>query len=236
MTPAQVPPVPGAGDPQRGQDVETPTGAAVAGVAREVDALRRAVEPLLGLPGRVDDLTRLAADLADAVAALTARRPAAACQSWLLLPADPDLAARLLDELIGWLARVYLRYPDGAAHLPECWAWHPDVVEELLWLLHAWATAYQGPQASVALVGDWHDRQRPGVVRRIRQSAGACSLENHTTRPGWDHLSGAAPQAPGTDRLPVLAEWWATRREQPAPEPAPRLSAVPHPADRRGRR
>jgi hypothetical protein len=138
---------------------------AVAGLAREVDALRRTVAPLLGLPGRVDDLTRLATDLTNAVAALTARRSAAPCPSWLLLPDDPDLAGRVLDALTGWLQTIYLRYPDGADQLPECWCWHPDVVEELLWLMHAWAGAYQGPQASIAAVGDWHDRQRPGPPR-----------------------------------------------------------------------
>jgi hypothetical protein len=203
----------------------------VAGLARELDGLRRTVEPLLGLPDRVDDLTRLATDLTNAVAALTARRAAAPCPSWLLLPQDADLAGRVLDELTGWLAVVYLRYPDGAGQLPECWAWHPDVVEELLWLMHAWAAAYQGPQASVGLVGDWHDRQRPGVVRRIKVSAGSCSFENHQTRAGWTHLTGAAPIVPGLDRadgtdgtdgtdgLAAIATWWGLHRDHPAPEP-----------------
>lgn len=191
----------------------------VAGLAREVDGLRRSMEPLLELPARVDDLTRLAADLTNAVAALTSRRQAATCPSWLLLPADPDLAARLLGELAGWLGVVYLRYPDGAAHLPECWIWHPDVVEELLWLMHAWAAAYQGSHASVGLVGDWHDRQRPGVVRRIKQAAGACSFEKHQDRPGWDHLTGTPPGVPAVDAIASIAAWWGARRDQAAPEP-----------------
>lgn len=232
MTPPAIPPVPG----NAGRGHPEPADVLVAGLAREVDHLRRAVEPLLGLPDRVDDLTRLASDLTNAVAALTTRRAAAACPSWLLLPADPDLAARLLDDLTGWLGVVYLRYGDGATHLPECWAWHPDVVEELLWLMHAWAGAYQGPQASVAAVGDWHDRQRPGVVRRIKLSAGTCSFERHTRRNGWDHLTGAAPTVPGVDRLDALAAWWGTRRDDAAPEPGPRLSAVSRDTDRQGRR
>jgi hypothetical protein len=197
-------------------------------LAREVDALRRTIEPLLGLSGRVDDLARLASDLTNAVAALTARRSAAPCPSWLLLPQDADLAGRLLDELAGWLQTIYLRYPDGVDHLPECWAWHPDVVEELLWSMHAWAAAYQGPQASVGAVGDWHDRQRPGVVRRIRASAGSCSFENHQTRTGWTHLSGAPPTAPGLDHVASVAQWWGARRDQPAPEPPARLSPDGH--------
>src|SRR3954451_19644915 len=203
---ASVPPVPGGGS-REPRDVD-----GVAGLAREVDTLRRALDhlrdQLSDLPGRVDDLTKLATDLTNAVAALTARRAATPCPSWLLLPADPDLAARVLDELVGWLAVVYLRYPDGADHLPECWVWHPDVVEELVWLMHAWAGAYQGPQASVAAVGDWHDRQRPGVVRRTRQNAGSCSFENHQNRTGWTHLTGAAPTVPGVDSFGSIADWW----------------------------
>ena len=225
--PPAVPPAPGGGVPGPGGTGDpVVAGSQLAGLAREIDQLRRTVEPLLGLPDRVDDLTRLATDLTNAVAALTARRAAPPCPSWLLLPTDPDLAARVLDELVGWLAVVYLRYPDGADHLPECWAWHPDVVEELLWLMHAWATAYQGPQAGVSLVGDWHDRQRPGVVRRIRQSAGSCSVENHQTRAGWTRRPSAAPTVPGTDSIGSLAQWWATRRDQDAPEPPPRLTPV----------
>ena len=69
--------------------------------------------------------------------------------------------------------------------------------------MHAWSAAYQGPQASVALVGDWHDRQRPGVVRRIRQSAGSCSIENHQTRAGWTRRPSAGPEVPGVGHRAV---------------------------------
>ena len=196
--------------------------AAVAGLVREVDALRHALDPLRTLPERVDDLTALVTDLANAVAALTTRRAATPCPSWLVLPNDPAVARQVLDELSGWLALVYLRYRDAADALPECWSWHPDVVEELLWLMHAWAAAYQGQQAAVALVGDWHDRQRPGVVRRIRAAAGSCSYEKHQDRPGWDSYPSSAPEVPGGDHLPAIAAWWGARRDQTAPEPAAR--------------
>ena len=215
MTIPTPPPSPASGDGQPSDGAP----AAVAGLVREVEALRRAVEPLRGLPDRVDDLTRLSTDLANAVAALTARRAAAPCPSWLVLPADSDLAVQVLDELAGWLRLVYLRYPDAADSLPECWPWHPDVVEELLWLMHAWSAAYQGAQAAVALVGDWHDRQRPGVVRRVRQSAGSCSFENHQSRPGWPRRPSAAPTVPGVEHLAVVGGWWGGRREAEAPEP-----------------
>jgi len=110
--------------------------------------------------------------------------------------------------------------------LPECWCWHPDLVEELLWLSRAWAAAYHGPDASVALVGDWHDRYRPGVVRRIKTVAGTCSLENHDpTR------STPTPTVPVEQAAELIATWWATRRDQAAPEP----TAAHHAAAARSR-
>jgi len=192
---------------------------ALAGLAREVEGLRRAVDPLREVPGRLDDLARLVAQLTDTVTALSRRPGPAPAPSWLMAPADPAVVERVLTELCAWLHAIYLRYPDGAAALPECWLNHADVVEELLWLMHAWCVAYQGKTASVQLAGDWHDRQRPGVVRRIRGSAGSCSVERHQTRPDWDqHPTGAAP-VPGVDTVGSIAAWWADRRDDPAPEP-----------------
>ena len=116
---------------------------------------------------------------------------------------------------------MYLRYPDGEQVLPLCWMWHPDVVEELLWLMHAWCAAYQGADASVAAAGEWHDRQRPGVVNRLRKSVGSCSLERHQTREGWPDPPGGAIAVPGIEAAGPLAAWWALRRDQVAPEPIP---------------
>ena len=215
------PPIPGGEEP-----------GPVAGLARQVDTLRRQVEPLTGLRERVDDLAGLLAELTETVAALTARRGPTPCPSWLVLPTDDELARRVLGELVAWLELVYLRYPDGAQGLPECWCWHPDAVEELLWLMHAWLAAYQGETASVAAAADWHDRYRPGVVRRIhtyaRTRGGApCSLEQHQTRPDWDQYPTGAAPTPGVEELVPIAGWWAARRGDPAPEPAHAL-VTPH--------
>jgi hypothetical protein len=214
--------------------VEFARAEAVAGLAREVEGLRRAVDPLREVGGRVDDLARLVAQLTDAVTALSRRPGPAPAPSWLLAPADPGEVERVLSELCAWLHAVYLRYPDGMAGLPECWMSHPEVVEELLWLMHAWCVAYQGKTASVQLAGDWHDRQRPGVVRRVRAGAGSCSVERHQTRPDWDqHPTGAAP-VPGVDAVASIAAWWATRRDDPAPEPpAPTAGFVTNGAQHR---
>ena len=96
---------------------------------------------------------------------------------------------------------------------------HPDAVEELLWLMHAWRAAYQSRGASVQLAGDWHDRQRPGVVRRLRTAVGSCSRERHQTRVGWNTTPQGAVPVPSVDAVHLIAWWWAGARDQPAPEP-----------------
>ena len=192
----------------------------LAGLAREVDALRRRLDGLDPVAERVDELGRLVAQIADTLAAVSARRRPTPAPTWLLAPTDQTEVRALLDELTGWLATVFLRYPDGAQVLPECWLWHPEVVEELLWLMHAWCAAYQGSEASVALAGDWHDRQRPGVVARIRKAVGSCSIEAHQTRPGWSAPPGGPVAVPSLGYTAVIADWWAVARDQAAPEPS----------------
>ena len=213
--PPTPPPAPGpspSGPPQDSAGV-------LAGLARELDALRRRLEPVEALPGRVDELAGMARQLADAVAALTARKGPTPCPSWLCHPTNPLAVTDTLTQLVEWLRVIYLRYPDAAAGLPECWLWHPDVVEELLWLMHAWLAAYQGPAASLGLAADWHDRYRPGVTRRIKTSAASCSPERHQHRPGWDNPTGGPPEVPRVGEVGVIAAWWGEHRDQPAPEP-----------------
>ncbi|MFC5136784.1 hypothetical protein ACFPK1_00940 [Actinomycetospora rhizophila] len=193
---------------------------ALAGLAREVDGLRRGMDALVGTPTRVDDLARTVAQLADAIAATPTRPGPTVAPSWLAAPTDSEALAALLDELCRWLHAIFLRYPDGAAVLPECWLWHPDVVEELLWLMHAWRAAYEARGASVQLAGDWHDRQRPGVVRRLWGAVGSCSRERHQTRPGWNSAPVGATPVPGADAATSIAWWWAAARDDAPPEPA----------------
>jgi hypothetical protein len=187
------------------------SAAAVAGLASEVEALRRLVTPLAD---RVDDLARVTAEVADRVRSQGVRAGPRAVPSWLVMAADPALAHALLDELYTWTRTVFLRYTDADQVLPECWLWHPELVEELLWLMHAWLAAYQGESASVALVGDWHDRYRPGVVRRIG-SLTPCSLEVHL--PTHEDRTYRKRRPDAVDRI---ARWWTTARESRAPEPS----------------
>jgi hypothetical protein len=200
--------------------------AAVAGLAREVESLRRTVEDLLVLPARLDEVAGIVVRLAESVA-VARPEPEAGTASWLGLADDagPDDAESLLRGLIRWLEVVYLRYADGARGLPGCWLWHPEVVEELLWLRQAWAFAYEAG-SPVSLAGDWHDRLRPGVVRRVREAAGMCSVENH--QPGYDRHA-AAPRVALVGAVGAVAEWWATARDDapPAPTAEQLTAAVP---------
>lgn len=203
------------------------SNAALAGLAGEVEQLRRRLEPVEQLPARVQQLADVVDGVADKVTSLADRSQATAVPSWLMAPADAEEARETLDELTVWLQQVFLRYTDAAAALPECWPWHPDVVEELLWLMHAWLKAYQGEAASISLAGDWHDRSRPGVVKRIKSSAGTCSLENHTPPAG-------PAQVPAMDAVEGIAEWWGADRDGPAPEPTEAQLAATAPRRRQG--
>jgi hypothetical protein len=106
------------------------------------------------------------------------------------------------------------KFPSDARGLPECWLWHPEVIEELLWLRAAWHGAYQSAEASVRAAGDWHDRLRPGVMHRIAGYTRACSLESHLR-----DRAARAPSVPITDAIDQIAAWWATRRTEPGPTP-----------------
>jgi hypothetical protein len=192
---------------------------ALAALARQVDRLQQAITaadvPALREDVRALDVT--VAGVAEQVAELVEtgagkERPA---PSWLWPAAvdDPALAVsvaeQLLAGLVEWLSRVYVQFDD--ARLPDCWLWHPAVVEELVWLWKAWRGAYRGSAATVQRAGDWHDRQRPGVVRRIRDAAGSCSLREHLQ-------PSAEPTVPIADAVSAVAAWRAVPG-QPAPVP-----------------
>jgi len=185
--------------------------AALAELGRDVEAVRRALDDRASAD-EVERLARVVADLADMVTppAATAENAVA---SWLREPVEAGTTLALLGDLVDWLSTVYLRYADAARSLPECWLWHPDIVEELLWLQQAWAEAY-GKTGNVRAAGDWHDRLRPGVVRRIGDYARACSLENHLP-----DRAAETPQVPVVDAAEAIALWWADARSDRAPAP-----------------
>ena len=191
-----------------GRTPAPPAADAIAALARQVERLDAKVDgyEIERLRQGLHDLATTVAGLAQEVADLAHKsteteKPA---PTWLSpgQPLDETDAVRLLAQLTRWAGRVFVRY--GDAELPECWLWHPDVIEELVWLRAAWAAAYLGPMASVQRAADWHDRQRPGVVRRIRAAAGTCSLREHFEQP-------SQPIVPAADAAPAIAAWWVSR-------------------------
>ncbi len=79
-------------------------------------------------------------------------------------------------------------------------------------------TRPSGPRTdggTVQLAADWHDRHRPGVVRRIRDYAGTCSLETHLT--GTERA--ASTPVPVTYAAAAIAGWWTLNRDRPPPAP-----------------
>ncbi|MER7861693.1 hypothetical protein ABTX61_21480 [Amycolatopsis japonica] len=214
------------------KEPEFATTAAVAGLAREVEGLRMTMEAVTPLPAQVEalhelveplpeQLTKLAKVVKGLVEQLNDEEPGKKTRplSWLDLADGDDVdgadeAQTVLMELSLWLTRVYLRY--HGAELPECWWWHPDVVEELVCLMRSWLAAYIDRDATVARAADWHDRYRPGVVKRIKAATANCSLENHQDG-GSLFLPG--PRVPSGTALAPIAGWWGTARVDPAPEP-----------------
>lgn len=92
---------------------------------------------------------------------------------------DATVLRRQLAGLLEWMREVYERYPDGAHTLPDCWLWHPSLVEELMRLRLDWLAAYRSETADAVLAGDWHDRRRPDVVARITVLADECTWAHH---------------------------------------------------------
>lgn len=238
------------------QDPGVKAQQAVAGLARQVDSINRDIYSLkrgveqAATKDSVKSLRTTVAALGDTIASfedlltrLTAKpvKPGksdagadegrAPMRSWLRMP-EGDVAAveTVLAELLPWMESVYLRYATGRESLPPCWLWHPEIVEELLWLMDAWSAAYEGDEACNKLVGDWHDRQRPGVSRRVGEYAPGCNVLEHR-----DNAATRAVVVPLATAADPFVAWWAGDRDTTGPAPTTEqiragrtgLSAVP---------
>ena len=198
--------------PGNGSHPADPADARVSALARELERAVRRLAGLEELTGLMDTMLRqLAADIALLAPGPDEEEAPAPVRSWLATN-DPAQAAAQLADLITWVGDVYLRYPGGA--LPSCWLWHPAVVEELWWLRHAHHAAYHDRGACWREVGDWHDRQRPGVARRINQALADCELSRHV--PGADRHQ-PSPAVPLVAAAVEIAEHWTRRRGTPDP-------------------
>ena len=215
---------PDTGPADPGRDAGTPVepiDPVLRALARSVDRTGRRVDALDAL------VAQLAADLATlaryvrAGAASPADAPSdgegdevSPVRAWLLAD-NPEQAAADLDDLCAWVGRVYFRYP--RTELPSCWLWHPHAVEELWWLRRAHADAYHPDAGSWVRVGDWHDRQLPGVTGRLAHAIGSCELALHL--PG-ERAAGAPRAVPFADVATLVAQTWTgSGGQEPGPEP-----------------
>jgi hypothetical protein len=190
-------------------------------------ALGRDIERTSHRVGELDTLVRqLCADVTALARRLSGPTPetgdapeagetAPEVRAWLLIE-DPEQAVADLSDLIEWLHHVYLRH--HGATLPSCWLWHPGVIEELWWLRRAHAEAYHPKTGSWLRVGDWHDRQRPGVVKRIKQAVHGCELALHKAGAVHAQPPTEVPLADAAGR--IAAAWTATGRHNAPPEPS----------------
>ena len=184
-------------------------------LARRVDAVSRQAD---GVTPRLDEIAEQVTTLVEAIDLLSGPKGVQPpVTSWLDLSPEEEAEARsrLLD-LAGWLSYVYLRYADAA--LPSCWAFHPDVVEQLWWLRQLYDCSYHRRGASWAKVADWQQRFRPFVVRWITETHGNCELGRHDPVRG-DVPGPTAPEVPLSAHLDEVARCWTDRREPPIPSP-----------------
>ena len=199
---------------------------AVRDLARTVERALRKLQTLDEQVGQLTDQITAVHGAHDAPAPTVDEEPGAAgpgVRSWLLAD-DPAQAAADLDDLASWVWRVYLWFPDG--WLSSCWLWHPEVIEELWWLRVAHAEAFDAETGSSTRAGDWHERQRPGVARRVRAVLAKCELSRHAPV-GGRGIDVTPPGPPALARhAGAVAEVWtagagldAVRAAGPEPTP-----------------
>ncbi|MDN5854992.1 MAG: relaxase domain-containing protein, partial [Actinomycetia bacterium] len=102
----------------------------------------------------------------------------------------------------------------------------PAIVEELWWLRCAHADAYSDDAGSWLRVGDWHDRQRPGVARRVRAVLGTCQLSRHTPHRDRPGSVTPPPATPLAGHAAAIAAAWATDHVLPQPTAPPTTAST----------
>lgn len=211
----------------------TDDGARLRLVEKDVDRHDREIK---AVQSSADTALRGVVRLTKSVEGLARPAPAAAPSSesgegepipcWLTID-NQEQAQQILAELVEWLEAVYLRYPGGeqnpGAYLTDCWLWHPSVVEELLACRGAWYAAYEGERVSARAVADWHDRDRPGTARRVKDELGGCSLTRHKAD---GPLAWRPARAAGMEMSGALVSWWAeSHGDTAAPAPSEAMLA-----------
>jgi len=78
--------------------------------------------------------------------------------------ADQDQATEALLELSGWVAWMVARYNLTRQRIPDCWAEHTDLIEELSALHTAWRVAFDQTDGGYGPIG-WHERLAAALSR-----------------------------------------------------------------------
>lgn len=100
-------------------------------------------------------------------------------------------------ELCGWVTWLYDRYELAVeSRLPDCWAEHPGLIEEL-WALMAWRQEiYSADQPSGQAVRYWHTELRAVIANAGAHYAAGCR-------------TGHVPAGDLASRSPELQARWA---------------------------
>lgn len=173
----------------------------------EVENLRGEVATLSGV---VADLSGMVRDLSTDILRLSVRDNPSSVRSWIDTD-DTELGRLILAGLEEWLATVWVRYPGPA--LPECWAYHPAVIEELWVLMNQYKSCFR-KGGTWKDFGDWLSKYRPGAAARIQKEAGTCTLSLHEPGEQLDPVSW--PKVPEVD-LTEVADHWTGHRCAPYP-------------------
>jgi hypothetical protein len=101
---------------------------------------------------------------------------------WNLAEAGDRDRRRLLEDLGRWVAWLTARYR-LADVIPDCWAGHGALVEELLALRLAWYDAYGRPDATQAGPLAWHDSFARARERIREWNRWGCAADIHRPEP-----------------------------------------------------
>jgi hypothetical protein len=183
--------------------------------------------------------------LSDQVMALAERLTSGEADSESAAPALPswfeiegERAQQMLADLVEWVDAILVRHYAAREALPECWMFHGEVVEDLLWLRAAWVAAHRDPDAKPHHAADFHERWLPSMMSRLRRQfgAGMCGFGKHRDGSGqYRQLREEQfpdSRVPATDPRAVetYARWWAQDRGRvdgvppglPTPQPPAR--------------
>ena len=223
------------------------------GLGEQVDGLRtqlgEVAVQLISVASAVNGMAGLAAqvkELSDQVTALAERlgaeeeppKPAGpALPSWFEVHGEQ--ARVMLSDLVEWVDTILIHHFAARDALPECWMYHGEQVENLLWLRAGWYFVHRSPDAKPWHGYDWHDRWMPAVMARIKRTLGAsgCRFDNHredSTEHKVRQERNPHERIPETDPgvIDTYARWWVqTRGSGDVTPPTLPRSRQPQPPD-----